>query len=100
MNLNRKLTATILPLTLACVLPLAVIADDDGKLQLDAVTVTITSAVDIALEQAPGVVIGAELEHEDDATVWEVEVIGTDEKTVEVMINAQTGAVLEIEADD
>lgn len=100
MKLNKKLTSAILPLALACALPLTVMADADKKLELDSVSVTIASAMDIALEQVPGIVIGAELEHEDDATVWEVEVMGEDNKAVEVMINAQTGAVLDVEVDD
>ena len=100
MKLNKKLTASLLPLALACALPLTVMADDDEKIELESVSVTIASAMDIALEQVPGTVIGAELEHEDDVTVWEVEVMGADNQEVEVLIDAQTGAVLEVEVDD
>lgn len=99
MTLSKNALKLILPLVLVTVIPMVAIADNDD-LPVTEVAVSITNAMSIALEQVGGNVVGVELEQEDGVTLWEVEVIGADSKPVEVMIDAQTGAVIEIEADD
>ena len=57
-------------------------------------------AIEIALLEVPGEVQEIELETEDGATVYEIEIIKADGKEYEVEIAADTGAVLEVEAED
>jgi uncharacterized membrane protein YkoI len=59
--------------------------------------VTIDQAVKTASEKVPGKIIEAELEKKHDKTVWEVEIL-TDDKTIkEVHIDADSGAVIDVE---
>jgi uncharacterized membrane protein YkoI len=59
--------------------------------------VTIDQAVKTASEKVPGKIIEAELEKKHDKTVWEVEIL-TDDKTMkEVHIDADSGAVIDVE---
>lgn len=60
--------------------------------------VTIDQAVKTALEKVPGTAVEAELEKKHDKTVWEVEIVGADGKTSEVHVDANTGAVIDVEA--
>lgn len=63
----------------------------------EAAKVTIDQAVKTASEKVPGKVIEAELEKKHDKTVWEVEIM-TDDKTIkEVHIDADSGAVIDVE---
>ena len=80
-------------------LPMMVTASDnehalpEGALDLNA-------AVELALAAVPGHVIEAELEHEDNKTLWEIEVAGADKKVWEIEIDAVSGEILEQEIDD
>jgi len=59
--------------------------------------VTIDQAIKTAVEKVPGKVVEAELEKKHDTLVWEVEVVTTENKVREVHINAESGAVIDVE---
>lgn len=59
--------------------------------------VTIDQAVKTASEKVPGKVIEAELEKKHDKTVWEVEIVTDDKMIKEVHIDADSGAVIDVE---
>jgi uncharacterized membrane protein YkoI len=61
--------------------------------------VTIDEAIKIASEKVSGKVIEAELEKKHDKLVWEVEVVTTENKVMEVHIDAETGAVIDVEEE-
>lgn len=60
--------------------------------------VTIEQAIKTATEKVAGKVIEAELERKHDKAVWEVEVVGADDKVSEVHVDADSGAVIDVEA--
>ena len=96
---NSRLTvlaASILT-TAACLSPLAVTADDDN---VGDFSVSLEQATTIAMEQVPGTVIGAEVESEDGAAVWEIEIRDADGVIYEIELDANNGEVLEVEQDD
>jgi uncharacterized membrane protein YkoI len=62
--------------------------------------VSLQQAIEIALLEVPGTVEEAELESEDGALVYEIEILGADNQMFEVEIAAATGAVIEVEAED
>ena len=76
-------------------------SDDDGidKQAISNATVTFNGAVDIALAKVPGIVLEAEFESEDGKSIWEVEILGEDEKLYEITVDANTGEAM-IEQDD
>lgn len=78
-------------------------ADDKGKKgkaeMAAAAKVTIDQAVTTASEKASGKAIEAELKHKHNKLVWEVEVITAEKKVLEVHIDAETGAVIEVEEE-
>ena len=71
-----------------------------GKAEMAAAAkVTIDQAVKIASEKVSGKVIEAELEHKHNKLVWEVEVVTAENKVMEVHIDADTGAVIDVEEE-
>ena len=60
----------------------------------------VAQAIEIALLEVPGEVQEIELEKEDGMLVYEVEIINADGEEYEVEIAADTGAVIEVEAED
>ena len=54
----------------------------------------------IALAEVPGEVTEVELERDDGVLAYEVELIAADGTEMEVMINAETGEIIEVEAED
>lgn len=56
-------------------------------------------AIEIALMEVPGEVQEVELEREDGMQVYEVEILTAEGVEMEVEINADTGDILEVEAD-
>ncbi len=66
----------------------------------DAPTLTEAQAVEIALAEVPGEVQEAELEREDGMHVYEIEILTADGAEMDVEINADTGEIFEIEAED
>jgi len=64
-----------------------------------AAKVTIDQAIKTASEKVPGKVVEAELEKKHDKLVWEVEVVTAENKVMEVHIDAESGAVIEVEEE-
>jgi hypothetical protein len=61
--------------------------------------VTIDQAIQTASEKVSGKVVEAELEKKHDTLVWEVEVVTAENKVMEVHINAESGAVIDVEEE-
>ena len=61
--------------------------------------VTIDQAIKTASEKILGKVVEAELEKKHDTLVWEVEVVTAENKGMEVHIDAESGAVIEVEEE-
>jgi uncharacterized membrane protein YkoI len=61
--------------------------------------VTIDQAIKTASEKVAGKVVEAELEMKHDKLVWEVEVVTAENKLMEVHIDAETGAVIDVEEE-
>lgn len=59
--------------------------------------VTVDQAIKTATEKVQGTVVEAELEKKHGKTIWEVEIVGTDGKVMEIHIDAGTGAVIDVE---
>lgn len=76
-------------------------ADDkrkNGKAAMAAAAkVTIEQAVKTASEKVSGKVIEAELERKHNKLAWEVEVVTAENKVMEVHIDAESGAVIDVE---
>lgn len=64
-----------------------------------AAKVTIEQAIKTASEKVPGKLVEAELEKKHDTLVWEVEVVTAENKVMEVHINAESGAVIDVEEE-
>jgi uncharacterized membrane protein YkoI len=64
-----------------------------------AAKVTIDQAIKTASEKVAGKVVEAELEMKHDKLVWEVEVVTAENKVMEVHIDAESGAVIEVEEE-
>jgi uncharacterized membrane protein YkoI len=64
-----------------------------------AAKVTIDQAIKTASEKVSGKVVEAELEMKHDKLVWEVEVVTAENKVMEVHIDAESGAVIEVEEE-
>jgi uncharacterized membrane protein YkoI len=73
---------------------------DEGKEVVEmskTAKVTVEQAIKTATEKVAGKVIEAELERKHDKAVWEVEIVGADDKVTEVHVDADTGAVIDTE---
>jgi uncharacterized membrane protein YkoI len=70
--------------------------DNPGEL-VKAAKVTIDQAIKTASEKVQGTVIEAELEKKHDKVVWEVEVYATDGRVSEIHVDADSGAVIDVE---
>jgi uncharacterized membrane protein YkoI len=76
------------------------VKEKEGKAEMAAAAkVTIDQAVKTASEKVPGKVIEAELEHKHNKLVWEVEVVTAENKVMEVHIDADSGAVIDVEEE-
>lgn len=62
-----------------------------------AAKVTIDEAIKTASDKIAGQIIEAELERKHDKVIWEVEVVTAENKVMEVHIDAQSGAVIDVE---
>lgn len=72
--------------------------EKNGKAEMAAAAkVTIEQAIKTVSAKVAGKVIEAELEKKHNKLVWEVEVITAENKTIEVHIDAGTGAVIHVE---
>ena len=61
--------------------------------------VTIDEAIKTASEKVAGKVVEAELEKKHGTLVWEVEVVTAENKVMEVHIDAESGAVIDVEEE-
>jgi uncharacterized membrane protein YkoI len=61
--------------------------------------VTIDQAIKTASEKVAGKVVEAELVKEHDKLTWEVEVVTAENKVMEVHIDAESGAVMDVEEE-
>jgi uncharacterized membrane protein YkoI len=61
--------------------------------------VTIDQAIKTTTEKIPGKVVEAELEKKHGMLVWEVEVVTAENKVMEVHIDAESGAVIDVEEE-
>ena len=59
--------------------------------------VTIDQALRVATDKQAGRVIEAELEKKHGKAIWEVEIVTAEGKVVEVHVDAETGAVIDVE---
>jgi len=74
--------------------------EKNGKAGMAAAAkVTIDQAVKTASEKVSGTIIEAELEKKHNKLVWEVEVITAENKVMEVHIDAESGAVIDVEEE-
>ena len=64
------------------------------------VKITEEEATKIALEKVPGTVNEVELEDEDGTIVYGFEIVSTDGTQQDVKVDAQTGKIVKVEADD
>lgn len=75
--------------------------EKNGKAEMAAAAkVTIEQAIKTVSAKVAGKVIEAELEKKHNKLVWEVEVITPENKTIEVHVDANTGAVIAVEEQD
>ena len=73
--------------------------EDDDAGAVRNVSLTEQEAIDIATAEVNGTVEKVELEKENSTPVYEVKLVATNSSEVEVSVHADTGAILETEAD-
>ena len=105
MKTSKKTLATTITVAIIAGISTAVIAskehdDLNSASAIQEATLGIDEATKIASKEVAGKVIEAELEHDDGILVWEIEVINDKNQIYEVEIDANSGAILEIEQDD
>lgn len=91
-------------LLISCFLPVAVIADDMAEMATKAKQLELISpeeAVEIAIQEKPGLVDDVDLENRQFFGGWdyEIEIDGRDGKEWDVYINAETGEVRKARRD-
>jgi uncharacterized membrane protein YkoI len=107
MNTPTKMITGIAALVGALALGAPAWSGKDGTQEMDetrkavelskTAKVTIEQAVKTAMEKFSGKVIEAELEQKHGKGIWEVEIVGADGKVMEVHVDADTGAVIDVE---
>ena len=78
----------------------AIVGAVSAQSAADATGLSQQQAIEIALKQVPGEVREVELEKEDGAMVYEIEIVSADGQPVEVEIAAETGTIIEVERED
>lgn len=78
----------------------ALVIADDNKIDPTTLAITMEEASTIAKQQVDGIITSAEVESEDNTTIWEIEILDAQGITYEVEIDATNGTVLEVEKDD
>ena len=74
--------------------------EKNGKAEMAAAAkVTIDQALKTASDKVPGKVIEAELETKHHKLMWEIDIVTADKKVMEVHIDAETGAVIDVEEE-
>lgn len=94
--MNKKLTAAGIA---AGVLIAATAAWAQSTTTVDP-AISHAEAIEIALAEIPGAVMETELERDDATLVYEIEIITPDGAEMEIEIDAETGAILEVDAED
>ena len=93
------LAMLVLP-TAAMTVADSALGGEHNKIEMAAAAkVTIDEAIKTASEKIAGKIIEAELERKHDRPVWEVEVLTAENKVMEVHIDAETGAVIDVEEE-
>jgi len=102
----RQQESTICALALLLVVGILAIGgptyanDKKNKAEMAAAAkVTIEQAIKTASDKVAGTVIEAELEKKHNKIVWEVEVLTSENKAMEVHIDAETGDVIDVEEE-
>ena len=72
---------------------------ESNKELVNSAKITMAEAIETAVQTVPGKAVEAVIDQEDKRTVFEVEIIDTTGKTVEVYIDAQTGDTRNIEKE-
>ena len=73
---------------------------DNESVQASSAKVTMEQAIQTAKTKFPGRVVEAELESEDGALVYEVEIVSASGETQEIEIDAQSGKILGSESEN
>jgi uncharacterized membrane protein YkoI len=74
--------------------------EKSGKAEMAATAkVTIEQAVKTASEKVQGKIIEAELDKKHNKLVWEVEIVTTENKVMEVHVDAESGVVIDVEEE-
>ncbi|MBM7607734.1 putative membrane protein YkoI [Lysinibacillus composti] len=77
------------------------IQDEENQAELaKQAQITEQEATKIALEKVPGTVNEVELENEDGLIVYEFEIVGEDGSEQDLDVDAKTGEIVKVEADD
>lgn len=107
--MKRLVGITVLAIGAVLVLNGPAWSDDKGKGKKDEsketvemaakAKVTIDQAIKTASEKVPGKVVEAELEKKHNTLVWEVEVVTEENRVMEVHIDAESGAVIDVEEE-
>jgi len=100
---NKKMKKVLIPVLAVAVLAGGgfTIANAQGQAALaKQAKITQDEAINAALEKVPGTAGEVELEDEKGTIVYEIELVSTDGTEHEVEVDAQTGEVLKVEADD
>jgi uncharacterized membrane protein YkoI len=76
-------------------------ADESDKTEANALNVSITleQAVGIAKHVSPGTVSQASLSNDEGHAVWEIEIINSAKKTMDVEVDANTGSIVKNQLD-
>ncbi len=74
--------------------------DHDSANLIQEASISMNQAIEIALAEVPGKVVEAELEREDGAVIWEIEVVDSQNQMFEFEIDASSGDILEKELED
>lgn len=100
MKASRNLIAALVAAMGAIGLGSYAFADKGGTIDPAALPIGQDQAMSIALQSVPGSVVATELESEDGVAVWEIEILDSANRTVELEIDAHTGDVLASEVED
>lgn len=104
-NLTKGLITSAVAIAISGA-PIAVMAKKKGNCDGEEATLLqnaqlgIEEAIAIALKDKPGKVIEAEIDSEDGVTIWEVELVDSQNHIYEYEIDANSGTILESERDD
>ena len=76
-----------------------VLAEPNKFEKASSAKVSIVEAIATASGKVSGAVVEAKLEQKHDRLIWEVEVVTQEKQVMEVHIDAQTGTIIEVEAE-